>query len=84
MELAKTCFSKMMYCPPAVIPGNHKCQISFYHGTGVSQMPEGGAEVCNRSNSRAENGIFYYNFCPLSDPVKRNPILDQFSMITRP
>ena len=47
-------------------------------------MPEGGAEVCNRSNSRAENGIFYYNFCPLSDPVKRNPILDQFSMITRP
>ena len=26
----------------------------------------------------------YYNFCPLSDPVKRHPILDQFSMITRP
>ena len=26
----------------------------------------------------------YYNFCPLSDPVKWDPILDQFSMITRP
>ena len=26
----------------------------------------------------------YYHFCPLSDPVKQDPILDQFSMITRP
>ena len=26
----------------------------------------------------------YYNFYRLSDPVKWNPILDQFSMITRP
>ena len=23
-------------------------------------------------------------FCPLSNPVKRDPILDQFSMIARP
>ena len=28
----------------------------------------------------------YYNFCPLSDPVKRGPILDQLecSMIAKP
>ena len=26
----------------------------------------------------------YYNFCTLSDPIKWGPILDQFSMITRP
>ena len=26
----------------------------------------------------------YYKFCPISDPVKRDSILDQFSMITRP
>ena len=26
----------------------------------------------------------YYFFCPLSDPVKQDPILDQFSTITRP
>ena len=25
----------------------------------------------------------YYKFSPLSDPVKQDPILDQFSMITR-
>ena len=24
----------------------------------------------------------HYNFCPLSDPVKQDPIVDQFSMIT--
>ena len=30
------------------------------------------------------NFYYYNNFCPLSDPIKWDPILDQFSMITRP
>ena len=28
--------------------------------------------------------LCYYNFCPLSDPAKRDPVLDQFSVITGP
>ena len=28
--------------------------------------------------------VCYYSFCLLSDPIKQDPILEQFSMITRP